>query len=283
MIKVAITGSPDKPRAPETLAEIQRWLTGRAEVVFSELTYDTSRILPMEPNLLIVLGGDGTLISAVHGLGEDQLPILGVNLGKLGYMAEFTLEQLEREGDFLFASGLPCTRRLLLDVEHRRRGELLQRSPAVNDCVLLAGTPFRMIGLQVSSDGDRVANLRADGLIIATPSGSTAHNLSAGGPVLEPTAQALLLTPLCPHALTFRPVVLDAARVIEVDVLEVNEGTTASIDGQRNWHVEAGDRLIVRRFAADFQVVRNPESSVWSAMRQRLMWGAGPRAPQSSE
>lgn len=275
MKRVALIGSPDKPAATELLEHVRAYLHGRADEVYAGLTYDSTAALAADPELIIVLGGDGTLISVVHGLGVRQIPVLGINLGKLGYLAEFTPAQLEAEGDFLFSNGIPVTRRLLLDVSLERNGERLH-SPAVNDCVILAGTPFRMIEMQVESDGDAVVNVRGDGLIVATPSGSTAHNLSAGGPILEPTALAYILTPLCPHALTYRPVVMDAQRVVEIKLIEGNAGTTVSIDGQRNWPLEQGDRLYVRRYAADFQLVRNPGQSVWRALRQKLMWGAAP-------
>ena len=119
--RVAIVASPDKPAATETLRRMQRWLHGRAEIVFAELTYDSRRALPQQPDLLFVLGGDGTLIAAVHSLGQHQIPILGVNLGKLGYLADFTIEELEREGDFLFAGRLPINRRIMINVTLKTR------------------------------------------------------------------------------------------------------------------------------------------------------------------
>lgn len=276
MRRVALIGSPRKPEAAAVLDRLRHWMHGRAEVVFAETTFESAPALPAQPELVIVLGGDGTLIAVVHGLGQRQVPILGVNLGKLGYMAEFTLDQLEREGGFLFDGELPIGPRLMLDVTLDRADGSREHSPAVNDCVIMAGTPFRMIELAIECDGDQVAELRGDGLIMATPSGSTAHNLSAGGPILEPTAAAFLLTPICPHALTYRPVVMDASRVIDIHLRDGNEGTTVSIDGQRNWPLRAGDTLHIRRYAADFLLVRNPQWSPWRALRRKLMWGAGP-------
>lgn len=278
MVRVAIIGSPDKPAARSAMDRVQRYLEQQAtaKVIFAELTYESARVLPLDPELIIVLGGDGTLISVVHGLGARQRPILAINLGKLGYLAEFTVAQLEDEGEFLFRNGIPVRRRLLLEVTLERDGAPPLTSPAVNDCVILAGTPFRMIELGIESDGDQVAELRGDGLVVATPSGSTAHNLSAGGPILEPTAEVYILTPICPHALTYRPVVMDAQRMVQVHLQTVNEGTTVSIDGQRNWPLRGGDCLRIRRYSADFQLVRNPGYSVWWAMRRKLMWGAGP-------
>lgn len=275
-MRVAIIGSPEKPLAGPTLERAARWIETRAEVVFSELTYDSQRALTHKPELLFVLGGDGTLIAAAHNLGLRQLPIVAVNLGKLGFLAEFTIGQLEREGDFLFEGALPMTRRVMLDVRLEARGTAQLETLAVNDCVVLAGPPFRMIEMRVSVDGEEVAEIRGDGLIVSTPSGSTAHNLSAGGPILEPTAEAFIITPICAHALTFRPLAVDARRTIEVRVARENEGTTVAIDGRRHEPLRAGDRLVLSRYPAEFLLVRNPRRSVWYALRQKLMWGRNP-------
>ncbi len=277
MMRVAIIGSPEKQAAAAVLERLRRWLDGRAELVFSELTYDSGRALREGPELLFVLGGDGTIIAAAHHLRQRQLPIVGINLGKLGFLAEFTIDQIEREGGFLFSDELPLTRRVMLNVRLERVSGSFYETPAVNDCVVLAGPPFRMVELWVDVDGDRVAELRGDGLIVATASGSTAHNLSAGGPILSPIAEAFLLTPICPHALTFRPLVLDARRRLVVRPVQTNEGTMVAIDGHTTRSFQASDRLIISRYPADFLLVHNPRRSVWHALRRKLMWGQNPQ------
>ncbi|MCA9242377.1 MAG: NAD(+)/NADH kinase [Phycisphaerales bacterium] len=282
MKRVAIIGSPEKRLAQATLERLRVWLAGRAELAFCELTYDSARTLAFNPDLLFVLGGDGTLISAVHGLGLTQIPIIGVNLGKLGFLADFTMDQLESGGDFLFAEP-PVTRRVMLDVRLERANGGVFQTPAVNDCVVLAGPPFRMIVLEVRSDSDQVMTVRGDGLITATASGSTAHNLSAGGPILEPTAQSMLLTPICPHALSFRPVAVDVGREITIVPHETNHGTTVSVDGRLQEPFAEGDRLTIRRYGADFLLVRNPTHSIWRALRGKLKWADGPTNGSSSE
>jgi NAD+ kinase len=277
MTRVAIIGSPEKQSAAGTMKRLRQWLEGRAEVVFAELTYNSSKVLPERADLLFVLGGDGTLIAAVHDLREQQLPIVGINLGKLGFLAEFTIAQIEREGDFLFDGELPVTRRAMLQVRLEHVEGTPFETPAVNDCVVTSGPPFRMVELTVEADDDQVAEIRGDGLIIATASGSTAHNLSAGGPILEPTAEAFILTPICPHALTFRPLVMDARRRIVVRTVQANEGTTVAIDGHLCRPFQTSDRLLITRHPADFLLVRNPRRSVWHALRRKLMWGQGPQ------
>ncbi len=275
MKRVAILASPDKPAAAETLDRMQHWLRGRATVVFAGLTYDGRQALPHAPELLFSLGGDGTLIAAANSLGEQQLPIVGVNLGKLGYLADFTMEELEREGEFLFDGPLPLTRRIMMEVTLERPGGPARRTSAINDCVITAGPPYHMVEVAVTVDGDEVTRVRGDGLIVATPSGSTAHNLAAGGPILEPTGAAFILTPICPQALTFRPLVMDARRRITMSVIQANTGTSLATDG-RAAPLDPPEQITITRYAADFLLVRNPKRSEWSALRRKLRWGEGP-------
>lgn len=274
--RVAIMGSPDKPAAVQIMQRVRQWLEARAEVVFAEVTYQSRQILQHRPDLLVVLGGDGTMIAAVHGLGEHQLPIVGVNLGKLGFLADFTIDELEREGAFLFSGKLPLTPRAMMSVCLEHINGSFDRTPAVNDCVILAGPPFNMIQITVDVDGDHVADVRGDGLIVATPSGSTAHNLAAGGPILEPTGEAFILTPICPQALTYRPLVMNGRRRIVLRVTQANEGTTVATDGRILRPFQPSDRIVITRYAADFLLVRNPKHSAWHALRRKLRWGEGP-------
>ncbi|MBK9118986.1 MAG: NAD(+)/NADH kinase [Phycisphaerales bacterium] len=274
--RVAIVGSPAKPAAAELLPRVRVWVAARATVVYAEITHDAGQALATDPDLLMVLGGDGTLIAAVHGLGLRQVPILGINIGKLGYMADFMIEDLEREGNFLFSGHLQITRRAMMDVLLEGADGTSGRTLAVNDCVVTAGPPFHMIELHVTVDGDAVAEIRGDGLIVATPSGSTAHNLAAGGPIVEPTGEVFILTPICPQALTYRPLVLHAGHRITVETSHANEGTTVVVDGRVTKPLASGDRVVITRYGADFLLVRNPRHSEWHALRRKLRWGEGP-------
>lgn len=278
MKRVALIGSPEKTVVAETLARAAAWLRARAELIYSEQTYDAAPALAHQPDFLVVLGGDGTLIAAVHSLRERQIPIVGINFGKLGFLAEFTIDQLENNGEFLFKDPLPVTRRTLLNVRFERAGGPGVDTPALNDCVVLAGQPFRMIDLAIEIDDDPLALIRGDGLIISTASGSTAHNLSAGGPILEPTAEQMVMTSICPHALTYRPLVISTQRKVVITAKRCNEGTTAVVDGRSSRRMAAGDRLVITRAQADFQLIRNPKRSEWFSLRNKLMWGHDPRS-----
>ena len=274
--RVAILGSPQKPAAREVMERTRKWLIGRAEVVFAEITNDSSAVLDARPDLLMVLGGDGTLIAAVHNLRRQQIPIVGINLGKLGYLADFTLDELQQEGHFLFSGELPLTRRIMMQVTLEHMDGRQHETPAVNDCVIHAGPPYHMVQATVEVDSDEVAVVRGDGLIVATPSGSTAHNLAAGGPIVEPTGETFILTPICPHALAYRPLVMDAGRKIVIRLAQANEGTTVATDGSVLHPFQASDRIVITRYGADFLLVRNPRRSEWHALRRKLRWGEGP-------
>ncbi len=277
MKRVALIGSPEKKSVAPLLERLSAWLATRAKLVFCEQTYDSQRVLEARPDLLFVLGGDGTLIAAVHGLAARQVPIVGINLGKVGYLTEFSFSQLEAEGDFLFGDELPLTRRAMLNVRVEHDGGPVVETVAVNDCVVLAGPPYRIIELHVSADEADVAAVRGDGLIISTASGSTAHNLSAGGPILDPTAASVVVTPICPHSLAFRPLVLSNSCCLCVQARHTNSGTTIVIDGHERYAFHARDRIRISRFASDFLLVRNPHRSPWHALRRKLMWGEHPR------
>jgi len=278
MKRIAVIGTPDKEMAAATLDRVTAWLQPRCDIVFAELTVESRRVLEFSPDLLFVLGGDGTLIAAIHDLGQRQMPIVGINLGKIGYLAEFTIEQLEREGDFLFEPTPPITRRVMLDVRIDFESGEKCETLAVNDFVILAGPPFRIIEIVLGADDEQVARFRGDGLIVATASGSTAHNLSAGGPILDPAANSFVLTPICPYSLTYRPVVVDSNRHISIHVEQANEGTTTSIDGRIRHAFQPGDRVSISRYPADLQLVRPPNRSLWYALRRKLMWGKNPRS-----
>lgn len=278
MLRAALLGSPKKPLAPEVMERTRHWLDGRVQIVFEDIADDAARALPSQPDVLFVFGGDGTLISAVQSLRNQQLPIVGVNLGKLGFLAEFNIDHLEDDGEFLFSGVLPVTRRVLLGVRIESDSESFE-ALAVNDCVILNGPPFRMIEVRVEADGDSVVEARVDGLIVSTASGSTAHNLSAGGPILEPTAESMILNPICPHALTFRPLVMNSNRRLVLRTTRSNEGTAAVIDGQITRPLKTSDRVTITRYPADFLLVRNPRRSPWHALRRKFMWGEGPKNP----
>jgi len=225
----------------------------------------------------VIFGGDGSIISAARQLSDKRVPVIGVNMGKLGYLAEFNLGEIKALFDDILSGKAPIEKRMMLGCRVVRGGREQFRSTAVNDVVITAGPPFRMIELQMAVDGEPIGGCVGDGLIICTPTGSTAHNLSAGGPILAGSMEAMVITAICPHSLSFRPLVITAGSVVEVTGVRVNEGTTVSIDGQVSMRLTSDDVVHVARADGDFLVVGNPLRSRWDTLATKLSWAEKPR------
>jgi len=271
--RIFIVGNPDKPDVQAAVAQVRSAAAPHADIVGISYQPQSREAVDTGASRLIVLGGDGTLIGVARSLESEQVPLIGVNLGKLGYLTEFSLAELAPVLDRALTDDRLISRRSILEVVVQRNGITPHRGVAINDCVVQAGPPFRMIDLGVSIDGTPLTELRGDGLIVCTPSGSTAHNLSAGGPIMQSEVDAIILTPLNPHSLTHKPLVIGSDSTIDIVATKVNSGTTAIIDGQSLSPLQGGDRLTVRRFSSDFLVVRNPKYAKWHNLVTKLHWG----------
>jgi len=273
--RVYLLGNPDKKEVAAVLDDVRSFAASRCTVVGTSLERDAPAAAS-KPDRIVVLGGDGTLIGIARSLGEHQVPLIGVNVGKLGFLAEFSLDELKRHFDRAMADDSLISRRMVLQVTVLRDGAVKDSSLAINDCVIQAGPPFRIINLGIAINGEHLTDVGGDGLIACTPSGSTAHNLSAGGPIMQPDVDAIILTPLNPHSLTHKPLVVERKSVIEIVASTVNEGTTAIIDGQVSCPLRHGDRVTVQRFPSDFLLVRNPQYPKWRNLMAKLHWGQPP-------
>lgn len=261
-------------RLGEVRATIEKHATVSAEVDAAE---DLARC-PVEADLAIVLGGDGTLLSQARRMiacGWD-MPMLGVNFGRLGFLAEFDTESLARHAEEVF-SGSPSVRRsTMLSVSVMRSGNAIAERAAINDAVITAGPPFRMIELSIAIDGAEGPQLSGDGVIVATPVGSTAYNVSAGGPIVAPGVEAMVITPLSPHSLAFRPLVVSSSTRLRVDVRRGNAGTALVIDGQEQVDLRAGDGIEVSRHEREVSFITNPDTGYWRILLDKMRWAAPP-------
>ena len=228
--------------------------------------------LPGQVDLLIVLGGDGTLLSMARAVGDLGVPILGVNLGGLGFLTATTLEEMLPALDTLLSGGMEVEERMMLSARLVRGGQAIGEYIALNDVVITKSAMSRIIDLSVSVGGRHAISYRADGLIISTPTGSTAYNLSAGGPILFPTMDAVVLTPIAPHTLSNRPIVVPAAQRIEV-TLRVEQDVMLTMDGQVGVPLREGDAVEVQKAAARIRLVRFPQKDFFSVLRTKLKWG----------
>jgi len=274
--RVFLVGSSVKPQMAEQLRAVGGTVADVVDLVGQATTDDLTALAPARPDLLVVLGGDGTLLSIARHLRENQIPIIGVNMGKLGFLAEFTVEDVRTYLRGLDGRSPVCSERALLEVAVESAGGTSHSGLAVNDCVVQAGPPFRMITLAVNVDGEPLTTVMGDGLIICTPTGSTAHNMSAGGPILLPGVMGLVITPVCPHSLTHRPLLVESSSVIEVTAVRCNAGTTISLDGQVSLPMYTGQKLIVRRYPHVLKLVTRPDLPRWHTLTTKLGWGQLP-------
>jgi len=223
-------------------------------------------------DLLLVLGGDGTLLSMARLVGDLGVPILGVNLGGLGFLTALTKEELFPALEAFLADGLVIEERVMLAAQVWRHGERLSEYVALNDVVITKSAMSRIINLAVSVDGQFATAYRADGLIISTPTGSTAYCLSAGGPIVFPTMPAVVLTPICSHTLTNRPIVLPADQRIEV-TLQSDQDVMLTLDGQVGFALKEADVVAVYQATARTRLLRFPQKHFFSVLRTKLKWG----------
>ena len=228
--------------------------------------------LPSHSDLLLVLGGDGTLLSMARMVGDLGVPILGVTLGGLGFLTALTLDELFPALEAYLRDELVIEERMLLEARVYRQGERLGEYAALNDVVITKSAMSRIIRLEVAVDGDFATGYRADGLILSTPTGSTAYCLSAGGPIVFPTMDAVVLTPICSHTLTNRPIVLPATQRISITLL-TDQDVMLTLDGQVGFALKANDTVEVRRAAARTRLLRVPQKHFFSVLRTKLKWG----------
>ncbi|HZW10238.1 MAG TPA: NAD(+)/NADH kinase [Phycisphaerales bacterium] len=240
---------------------------------------------PAGAELIVVLGGDGTLLAQARRFAQADLPLLGVNLGRLGFMAEFDLAALERAAPGIFGEGAMETHALgMLEADVFAPGEERARfsGSALNEAAVTAGAPFRMIELAMRINGEGGPIVSGDGLIVSTPTGSTAYNVSAGGPIVAPGVEALTITPIAAHTLSFRPIVVPAHSTIELETQRVNDeqpvgGTTLVLDGQVLVPLHLGDLVRITGGRRHVQFVRNPHVGFWTTVIEKLHWAAQPR------
>lgn len=267
--RVLVLGDESKGELATVLPRVQKFLEDRCALV--DVLLQRSVPIPSDVDLVVVLGGDGTILSAARRMGKDQKPTLGINLGKLGFLAEVGVDQLEIALDAALRDALSENTRLLVECSPPGSRESVH---VLNDVVLQRGDVRRMIEISIRIGGAAVANYVGDGIIVATPVGSTAYSMSAGGPVLAPNLDALVLTPLASHALPVRPLVVRADQAIELDVL--GGGGRLVLDGQEDYAIRRGDRITVRPSAERFRLLTPGSAEFFEILRTKFGWSGSP-------
>jgi NAD+ kinase len=281
MLRLAIFGDRRKGHVAEAITEFADFVKGKVRTVVNceidECTPENLR----EADYAVVFGGDGSIIAAARRLSRSGdktgIPVIGVNLGKLGYLAEFSVEELKEFFPQLIKDKAKIEKRMMLLCRVLKKGKERFCSAAVNDVFITAGPPFRMIDLKMFVDGQHLGDCVSDGMVISTPTGSTAYSLSAGGPVLSQKMEGIVITPICPHSLSFRPVVITGDSVVELRGERLNKGTTVSIDGQVSLELGIDDVVEIKRHKRYFLVVNNPLRCEWDTLATKLGWAERPK------
>jgi len=253
-------------------ARLRPVIEQHAQIVRTDFT-GAEDLSNVEADLAIVLGGDGSILRAARQMGHRQIPVVAINLGKLGFLANLSPADLPDVLRDFSANRLHVIEHLMFECSLVRNGEVVGRQLGLNEAAIHAGTPFAIIDVDLYVDSDLVTTYSCDGLIVSTPVGSTAHCLSAGGPILRKDLQAFVVLPLNPHALTMRPVVDSADRVYELEVERPNNGTSLVVDGRVLGRLQPGDRVRVERSEARFKLVSDPSHTYYRALREKLGWG----------
>ena len=281
--KIGVFCKPKAPSASHILGELIPWLRKQNYQVFLDM--DTAAIvdetsshdkkgISQQSDLLIVLGGDGTLLGVARVAHPHNIPILAVNLGSLGFLAEISIEELYPTLKNILAGKFEIENRMLLNASIWRSEKKVKNHNVLNDVVINKGAVARVINLEVLVNGQYMTSYRADGLIIATPTGSTAYSLSAGGPIIHPSMHTLVLSPICPFTLTNRSILIPDQSIIQVKLAAEYDDVRITLDGQEGYDMCAEDILEIKKTKTSLQLIRGPNKNYYQILRDKLHWGS---------
>ncbi len=286
--RVGIVLKPHQPQALKTICELTLWLgqrgieiVGGPQIERDRIEHETGcPVLQVEPDdlaassdLVLVLGGDGTMIATARLIGDEEVPVLGVNYGGLGYLTEFRIEELYDALEMILAGNYRLDKRVMLAVELHRGDQVVTHNRVLNDVVINKSALARIIEIEAYLNRQFVSSFRADGLIVSTPTGSTAYNLSAGGPVIFPSMNAVVITPICPFTLSNRPLVVPDDAVIELQMKTDQEEVALTLDGQVGFPLTVNDRVVIRKSRTTFNLIQPSNRNYFDVLRDKLRWG----------
>jgi len=286
--RIGIVLKPNQPDALKTMCELTTWLARRRISLLGGPEIERERIeqqtgcaveeveqekLAANADLILVLGGDGTMIATARQMGDAEVPVLGINYGGLGYLAEFRIEELYAALESILAGNYRLDKRVMLAVELVRGDESVARNRVLNDVVINKSALARIIEIEAYLNEQFVNAFRADGLIVSTPTGSTAYNLSAGGPIIFPSMDAVVITPICPFTLSNRPIVVPDDSSIELRLKTDQENVTLTLDGQVGLPLKVEDRVVIHKSKTTFNLVQPANRNYFDVLRDKLKWG----------
>ena len=270
-MRVIVLGFSELPNVLSEAERLRPLIEREAQIALSDFTGEKD-LSSVEADLVIVLGGDGSILRAAHQMGHRQLPVVAVNMGKLGFLADLTPEELPRVLGDINAGKLGVVEHLMFECRVLRDGELIRQQLGLNEVAVQTGPPFTIVDIDLYVDSELATTYSCDGLIFSTPVGSTAHSLSAGGPILRKDLQAFVISPISPHTLTNRPVVDSADRVYELAVATPNVPAAAVVDGRMLCSLETNDRVRVQRATAHFKLITGVGHTYYRTLREKLGW-----------
>lgn len=280
---IGIISRPRRSNLVVVVPPLLRWFEARGIKVLYDT--ETANVLPDSSKglardevakgaqLLLVLGGDGTLLAAARVAARLGIPILPINMGSLGFLTSFKLEEMYPAIEETLAGNLPSSERVMLDVELLRGGKVVELQTVLNEAVINKGALARMIDLELMIDDEFVCRYRVDGLIVATPTGSTAYSLSAGGPIVHPLVESWVITPICPHTLSDRPVVIRDSSEVVINLSEGTESVFLTLDGQTGIPMQPGDQVRMTRAAERLKLIQPQKKSYFEILHSKLKWG----------
>ncbi len=286
--RIGIVVKPHQPDALKTVCDLVVWLSQRGISLIGGPEIERERIehqtgcpvdevesgqLAAQVDLILVLGGDGTMIATARMIGDQDIPVLGINYGGLGYLAEFRIEELFTGLESILSGNYRLDKRVMLTVELHRGDELVTKNRVLNDVVINKSALARIIEIEAYLNQQYVNSFRADGLIVSTPTGSTAYNLSAGGPVIFPSMNAVVITPICPFTLSNRPIVVPDDATIELTLKTDQEDVSLTLDGQVGFPLNVGDRAIIHKSRTTFNLIQPTNRNYFDVLRDKLRWG----------
>jgi NAD+ kinase len=288
MKRIGIIAKQNKPEAVTIAGQLVEWLKPRGIQVYIEegiqraipsslagpsLRGVKKEEIPSHAEMIIVLGGDGTLLSVARLVGSQEVPILGVNLGGLGFLTEITLGELYRVLERVIEGNFVTDERVVLNAGVVRQGKRFAEFIVLNDAVINKGALARIIDIETTINGEYLTTFKSDGLIISTPTGSTAYNLSAGGPIVYPSLHCLIITPICPHTLTNRPIMIPDDVEVRAILKSKQQEVILTLDGQQGFVLEFGDVVEVKKAPGRILLIKSPHRHYFEVLREKLKWG----------
>jgi NAD+ kinase len=280
MRKIGIVLKPHHPHGEETLKKLSAWLCEREKKVLVVDPFTKDKRLP-RVDMIIVLGGDGTLLSVARWVADSEIPILAVNMGSLGFLTEVTLSEIYSSLEHVFKKEYLEDPRMMLTCVIQRGRKIIKKPTVLNDIVVNKGPFARLIKMEVSVNGQFLTSLRGDGLIVASSTGSTGYTLSAGGPIVHPSLDAVVLTPIAPHTLTNRPIVIPSDVEVRILSKDSEASPVITFDGQGVFPLEADDQVCIKASPIRLKLIQSPHRNYYQVLREKLKWGQEAREARS--